>query len=52
MIVKIRNPKNKVKKERKKSFLRNQNVTYHVFAETTHVVAVPPSFASVVIPLT
>jgi len=40
----------RMKYERKKGLLRNGNTTYmyHVFAETTHVVAAPPSFAWVV----
>ena len=41
-------------KERKRyrGLLRNRNVTSHVFAETTHVVAAPCGFACVVIPPT
>ena len=43
-----REPKNKVKK---KVYLRN-HVFFHVFAQTTHVVAAPHGFACVVIPAT
>ena len=32
--------------------LRNQNVTYHIFTDTTYVLAVPQEFAYVVIPAT
>jgi len=39
-------------KERKGSPKKRKHVTGHVFAETTHVVAAPEGFASVVIPAT
>ena len=44
-----REPKNKVKKGMPK---KPQHVFFHVFAQTTHVVAAPHGFASVVIPAT
>jgi len=37
---------------KEKKYLRNRNVTSHVFAETTHVVVPPHRFASVVTLLT
>jgi len=42
-----RDPKNKVKKE-KKYTKKPKQVTSHVFAETTHVIAAPYGFARVV----
>ena len=42
----MRDPKNKVKRKKKeRSPEKSKHVTCHVFAETTHVVAAPPSFA-------
>jgi len=37
-------------KQKRKDRLRKQNVTSHVFAETTHVVAAPHGYACVVTP--
>ena len=45
-----REPKNKVKK--KGIPKKPQHVFFHVFAQTTHVVAAPHGFACVVIPAT
>ena len=45
-----REPKNKVKK--KGIPKKPQHVFFHVFAQTTHVVAAPDGFAWVVIPAT
>ena len=40
----------RIKLKKEKGILRNQNVTSHMFIETTHVVAAPCGFAWVVIP--
>jgi len=45
-----RDPKNNAKKEIGR--LRNQNMTCHMFAETTHGVAATGAFACMIIPTT
>jgi len=47
-----REPKNKAKKNKKGIPKKLQHVFFHVFAQTTHVVAAPHGFACVVIPAT